>query len=168
VGYLHYPSPLRNKFHVAAMSSSSNVRATTQTERRSIHDNSGTGKPRLASGSGGSKSERPDGKRSHSPQPSVGGAAHKRMPSGPQRASRNIEERRTERVHVTTRETLTSRVRSPERRPAPSVLASERSKPGDGIKPNMSDLGIKSSRTEQIQGECLSGCPSTPRIQEFI
>jgi len=150
------------------MSSSSNVRATTQTERRSVHDNSGPGKARIASGSGGSKSERPDGKRSHSPQPSAGGATHKRMPSGSQRASRNIEERRTERVHVTTRETLTSRVKSPERRPAPSVLASERSKPGGGVKLNMSDLGLKASRTEQIQGECLSGCLKLLRIQEFI
>jgi len=150
------------------MSSSSNVRATTQTERRSVHDNSGPGKPRIASGSGGSKSERPDGKRSRSPQSSAGGAAHKRMPSGSQRASRNVEERRTERVHVTTRETLTSRVRSPERRPPPSALASERSKPGDSIKSNVSDLGLKSSRTEQIQGECLNGCLPTPWIQEFI
>jgi gamma-tubulin complex component 2 len=137
------------------MSSLSNVRATTQTERRSVHDNSGPGKPRLASGSRGSMAERPDGKRPHSPQPLAGGAAHKRMPSGSQRTSRNVEERRTEKVHVTTRETLTSRVRSPERRLAPSVLASERSKPGDGIKPSMSDLGLKSSRTESIQGECL-------------
>jgi gamma-tubulin complex component 2 len=150
------------------MSSSSNARATTQSERRNVHDNSGPGKPRLASGSAGSKSERPDGKRSHSPQPSADSAAHKRMPSGSQRASRGVEERRTERVHVTTRETLTSRVRSPERHQAPSALASERPKPGDGIKTNASDLGLKSSRTEQIQGECLNRCLWIPRIREII
>jgi gamma-tubulin complex component 2 len=161
---LYYPSPLRKQFHVAAMSSSSTARAATQAERRSVHDNLGPGKPRLASGSGGSKSERPDGKGSHSPQPSAGGVGHKRMPSSSQRASRNVEERRTERVHVTTRETFTSRARSPERRPAPSVLASERSKPGEGLKSNLSDLGLKSSRTEQIQGECLNGCISILRI----
>jgi gamma-tubulin complex component 2 len=144
------------------MSSSSNTKvAATHAERRSLHENLGPGKPRLASGSGGSKTERLDGKRSHSPPPSVGAAGHKRMPSGSQHASRNVEERRTERFHVTTRETMTSRVRSQEQRPAPSVLASERSKTGEGLKSNASDLGLKSSRTEQIPGECFNSCIST-------
>lgn len=150
------------------MSSSSNSRATTHTERRNINDSSGVGKPRVASGLGGTKAERTDGKRSHSPQASAGGTAHKRMPSGSQRASRNVEERRTERVHITTRETLTSRVRSPERRPAPTAPASERPKPGDGVKANILDLGSKSSKAEQIQGMWLCHLPRILPNQEHI
>ncbi len=150
------------------MSSSSNARAAAQTERRSVHDNPGPGKPRLASGSGGSKSERPDGRLSHSPQPSTGGTGHKRIVSGSQRPSRVVEERRTERAHITSRETLTSRVKSPERRPAPPVLSSERSNPGEGIKSIVSELTLKSNRTDGSQGECLNVYLHTQTTQRLI
>ncbi|KAK0718227.1 Spc98 family-domain-containing protein [Lasiosphaeria miniovina] len=47
--------------------------------------------------------------------------AHKRTASGnPRQTSRSVEERRTEKVQVTTRETLVSRTRSPDRRSGPS------------------------------------------------
>jgi gamma-tubulin complex component 2 len=87
-----------------------------------------------------------------SPQPLGGPPSHKRMPSGSQRSGRNVEERRTERVQLTTRETLTSRTRSPDRRPGPSVVAAERSKPVGSIKTNNKDTGPKISRGEPAQG----------------
>lgn len=65
------------------------------------------------------KSDRSDPKRPGrpSPQPSNISAAHKRTASGnPRPTSRTVEERRTERVQVTTKETLVSRTRSPDRR----------------------------------------------------
>jgi gamma-tubulin complex component 2 len=94
--------------------------------------------------------ERAEGKRP-SPQPSAGGTAHKRVPSGSQRTGRPVEERRTERVQVTTRETITSRTRSPERRPASSI-ALDRSRPTEGIRINSGDPGHKSIKVETPQG----------------
>ena len=70
------------------------------------------------------KSERSESKRSAhgpSPQPIPSMTSHKRTASGnPRPASRAVDERRTERVQVTTKESLVSRTRSPERRGAPS------------------------------------------------
>jgi gamma-tubulin complex component 2 len=66
----------------------------------------------------GGKSERQDARRPKSPQASTHSAQHKRMPSGSQRMGRVVDERRTDRVHVTTRETVTTRTRSPDRRTA--------------------------------------------------
>lgn len=141
------------------MSSSSNARVTTQTERRSVNDSSTTSKPRIASGLSGSKPERGDGRMPHS-QPLGGPPSHKRMPSGSQRSGRNVEERSTERVQVTTRETLISRTRSPDRRPGPPVVAAERSKPVGSIKINNKDMGSKISRGEPAQGTPLNPLPS--------
>jgi len=100
------------------MSSSSNARGSLRAERRTTTDN-GSAQPRDPSGQQGGRSERPDPRRAQSPQPSTSGQSHKRTTSGLQRTNRGVDERRTERVQVTTRETLTSRLRSPERRPGP-------------------------------------------------
>jgi len=133
------------------MSSSSNARPTTQTERRSGTD--GATKPRGNAPLGGIRTERPDGRHQPSPQPSTGGAAHRRAPSGSQRISRGVEERRTERVQVTTRETLTSRTRSPERRPAaPERGPSQRSRPADSGKVPPGETRPRSSKGETQQG----------------
>src|SRR6187399_3233574 len=111
---------------------SSGTRAST---RASVHgtaaDKGGASRAR-APGHDGHK-ERPDPrKHAASPQPPGSGTAHKRSASGNfvRPASRAVDERRTERVQVTTRETLVSRTRSPERRSA----ASERSRTTDGAK----------------------------------
>lgn len=128
------------------MSSSSTARVSNQTDRRSTAEASRV--------SNGSKSERQDGRRPRSPQPaSTNNAQHKRVPSGSQRTNRGVEERRTERVHVTTRETITTRARSPERRAPPPAVPSERSKPVDGD--NLSDPRIK-LRSDPLHGEMES------------
>jgi gamma-tubulin complex component 2 len=133
------------------MSSSSNVRPTTQTDRRSATD--GATKPRGNAPVGGSRTERTDGRHPTSPQPSTGGAAHRRAPSGSHKTNRGIEERRTERVQVTTRETLTSRTRSPERRPAaPERGPSQRSRPVEGGKAPPGETRPRSSKGEASQG----------------
>lgn len=93
-------------------------------------------------------------------QPLGGPPPHKRMPSGPQRSGRNVEERRTDRVQFTTRETLTSRTRSPDRRSGPSVVATERSKPVGSVKTNNKDTGTKISRGELAQGTLPKPLPS--------
>lgn len=78
--------------------------------------------PRMsANGRDGLKSERSDSRRQDrsSPQLSNVSTSHKRTASGNARpTNRAVEERRTERTQVTTRETLVSRTRSPERRSA--------------------------------------------------
>jgi len=71
------------------------------------------------------KSERSDSRKyGPSPQAAFAQTSHKRTASGnPRPSSRAVEERRTERVQVTTKETLVSRTRSPERRAAQAEKA---------------------------------------------
>jgi len=110
------------------MSSSSHARIPSRSDRRTATD-SGSTQPRAPSGQqGGSRSERSDPRRQPSPQPSTSTGGHKRTASGVQRSSKAVEERRTERVQVTTRETISSRTRSPERRPG-STQPPERQRP---------------------------------------
>lgn len=133
------------------MSSSTNIRSTTQqSERKSATEASG--KPRGAGSSlGGSKSERPDGQHPISPQPSTGTTAHRRMPSGLQKSGRAVEERRTERVQVTTRETLTSRTRSPDRRPVPSLVP-EKSRATEAGRATTGESKPRLNKAETAQG----------------
>ena len=95
--------------------------------------------------------------REASPQSSYAGTtSHKRTASGnPRPASRATEERRTEHVKVTTRETLVTRIRSPERRNGPAPK--EKVRPGDG--------GAKAPRpTETRANESKAEPPpGTPR-----
>ncbi|KAK0751027.1 Spc98 family-domain-containing protein [Schizothecium vesticola] len=76
--------------------------------------------------------------------------SHKRSASGnPRPTSRVVDERRTEKVQVTTRETLVSRTRSPVRRSAPE----ERARPPDAMKHRHTE-----SRTRDV--------PRAPEIEK--
>lgn len=91
------------------------------------------------------------GPQKAAPQQKQGGSGpHKRTASGNQRTSKNVEERRTERVQVTTRETLTSRTRSPERRTAPQAHQ-EKGKANENVKTSF-DYGPRPSKGEMPQG----------------
>ena len=138
------------------MSSASHTRVSSRSERRTTNDN---GSSRAPSGQqGGSRAERQDPRRPPSPQASVAGTTHKRTASSSQRTKGGVEERRTERVQVTTRETVTSRTRSPERRPGPSVQPQERVKLGEAGRAYPGDPRPKSSKVEAHLG-------MTPRSQ---
>ena len=86
-----------------------------------------------------------------SPQPLVG-PPQKRISSASQRGVRSMEEGRIDRVHVTTRETLTSRTRSPERRPGPSTVSMERPKPVASLRTDSKDTSSKASKGDLAQG----------------
>jgi gamma-tubulin complex component 2 len=111
------------------MSSSSHARISSRSERRSATDN-GSSQPRASAGLNreGSKSDRTDSRTTQTPQATTPLPSHRRVPSGVQRTSKNVEERKAERVQIQTREVLTSRTRSPERRSAPQAQA-ERQRP---------------------------------------
>ncbi|TVY36122.1 Spindle pole body component [Lachnellula subtilissima] len=114
------------------MSSSANTRASSRAERKTAADTgSGQGQIPRASAQERSRNERSDSRMTQSPQPSTSGTTHRRAASGTQRTNRGVEERRTERVHVTTRETLSKRTRSPDRRTAPSSHPVERPRPAE-------------------------------------
>jgi gamma-tubulin complex component 2 len=137
------------------MSSSSNARPASHAERRTANEN-GTARPRVPpSQPGGSRSEsRQEPRRTQSPQPPPMAQSstntHKRMASGSQR-NKAVEERRIEKVHVTTRETLTTRTRSPERRPASFAQPQERARPKEASVFNPVDQRPKSSKADAPQ-----------------
>ena len=140
------------------MSSSSNVRPSSHAERRTANEN-GTARSRAPSGQhGGSRAERTDSRRPQSPQPqqsSTSGSTHRRTASSSQRTKGGVEERRTERVQVTTRETLTSRTRSPERRSAASMQQQERTRPNELGRTNSGDPRPRPGKVEPPQGMLL-------------
>jgi hypothetical protein len=137
--------------NVTRMSSSSNARGSSRAERRTTTDN-GSAQPRDSSGQQGGRSERPDPRRAQSPQPSTAGQSHKRTASGLQRTNRVVDERRTERVQVTTRETLTSRPRSPERRPGPLMQQPERPRQAEPNRTHSGDPRPRAPKSEVPQG----------------
>ncbi|KAE8447814.1 hypothetical protein EG329_010208 [Mollisiaceae sp. DMI_Dod_QoI] len=141
------------------MSSSSNARVSSRTERRTATDNGNT-QPRAPSAQErGGRTERLD------PPPStVSGSTHRRIASGSQRTNRNVEERRTERVQVTTRETLTSRTRSPERRPGPSVQQTERPRAPEASRAYSGDSRPRSSKAEAPSGTALPWNPEVSLV----
>lgn len=137
------------------MSSASHARVSSRSERRTTNDN---GSSRAPSGQqGGSRAERQDPRRPPSPQASAAGNTHRRTTSSSQRTRGGVEERRTEKVQVTTRETVTSRTRSPERRPGPLVQLQERQKTSDVGRAHSGDPRPKSSKVEAPQGMLLCG-----------
>ncbi|KAI2624391.1 Spc98 family-domain-containing protein [Hypoxylon sp. NC1633] len=101
-------------------------RLSNYTERRTngTSDNDSNPRPRAAAAGHASHTHSARGSQqdqnqrgTRSPQAAHTNPAHKRTASGnPRPASRSTEERRTERVTVTTKEKLISRTRSPERR----------------------------------------------------
>lgn len=139
------------------MSSSSNNRPSSLVERRIANENAAS-RPRQPSGQpGGTRTER-DPRRPLSPQTSTSGSTHRRAASNSQRTKGGVEERRTERVQVTTRETLTSRTRSPERRQAPPMQQQERTRPSEISRTNSTGHGPRPSRAESSQGTFLCRC----------
>ncbi|RDW79759.1 spindle pole body component-1 [Coleophoma cylindrospora] len=129
--------------------SASNARVSSHTERRTTTNENGSSRPRATSGQGNrSDRERQESRRAGSPQEA--GTTHRRHTSTTQRNGKNVEERRTERVQVTTRETLTSRARSPERRPT-APMQQERTKPFEPSKTYSADTRPKSSKSETPQ-----------------
>jgi gamma-tubulin complex component 2 len=139
------------------MSSSSNARvpvSSSRGDRRTATEN-GSQQPRAPSAQTGSKNERPDPRRTQSPQPSATSASHRRGPSGSQRSKREVEERRTERVLVTTRETVISRTRSPDRRSAVPQQP-ERTRPPEPSRQHAVDHRPRSApKPESPQGKSL-------------
>jgi gamma-tubulin complex component 2 len=133
------------------MSSSSTARVSSRAERRTANDNGST-QPRAPSAQTGSRGERLDPRTTQSPQPSASGTNHKRTASGSQRTGRGVEERRTERVQVTTRETLTTRTRSPDRRSVPSAQPQERQRPAEPSRAHSGDPRPKSNKADAPQG----------------
>ncbi|KAH8648790.1 spindle pole body component alp4 [Tricladium varicosporioides] len=136
------------------MSSANHARVSSRAERRTTNDNAST-QPRASSGQqGSSRNDRADPRRTHSPQPSTSGASHRRTTSGQQRSQRGVEERRTERVQVTERETIT-RTRSPQRRP-PSVQIPERvQRPSEPARTYSGDPRPRSAKAETPQAPWL-------------
>jgi gamma-tubulin complex component 2 len=143
------------------MSSSSNARVSSYAERRTANDN-GSARPRPPSAQqerNRKEGDRLDGRQTQSPQPppsSTSGTSNRRTASNWQRMKGGVEERRTERGQVTTRETLTSRTRSPDRRSGPSAQPQERARPSQVSRANSVDPRPRSSKGEAPQGMPLS------------
>jgi gamma-tubulin complex component 2 len=137
---------------VTTMSSSSNTRPSSHAERRVANEN-GPARARAPSAQErGSQSPRADPRRSKYPPTSASGTTHRRAVSSSQGLKGAGEERRTERVQVTTRETLTSRTRSPERRPGPPMQRQERARQSEVSRATSGDTKAGPSRTEAPQG----------------
>lgn len=125
------------------MSFSTTARSTA--DRRTTSSDNASGRSKAPTPTyGGSRA---DSRRPLSPSAS---GPHKRTVSGSQRTSKNVEEKRTERVQVTTRETLTSRTKSPDRRPAPPPNP-EKGKASENVK-SSAEYRPKSSKGEIPQG----------------
>ncbi|KAL2021964.1 hypothetical protein VTK56DRAFT_6383 [Thermocarpiscus australiensis] len=129
---------------------SSATRQSTYAEKRSsgfgaAADRSSAG--RMSDGAGTKPSESKPGRYADT-------TTHKRSVSGhqgqnPRATSRSFEERRTEKVQVTTRETLMTRTRSPDRRTAP-----ERTRTADGVKHRHAEPRPRDTRQETpVQGQ---------------
>ncbi|KAI0161664.1 Spc98 family-domain-containing protein [Hypoxylon sp. FL1284] len=96
-------------------------RVSNHAERRTngTSDNDSNPRPRASGHASGhtSRASQHEQRSTRSPQSSFTNPAHKRTASGnPRPASRSADERRTERVTITTKEKLISRTKSPERR----------------------------------------------------
>lgn len=101
------------------MSSAGNARSAAYNDRRTAATTSA--KPRAPSARADAK-ERPDSQGELFPQDSASnvGSVSRRAAPGTHKASGSIggtRERRTEKTHITTKETLQVRITSPERRP---------------------------------------------------
>ncbi|KAG9228192.1 Spc98 family-domain-containing protein [Amylocarpus encephaloides] len=132
------------------MSSSNHARVSSRAERRITNDHA-SAQPR-ASTAQSSRHERQDPRRQQSPT-AESSTAHRRGASGSQRTNRAVEERRTERVQLTTKESIT-RTRSSERRSAPAP-APERQRPPDLARTHSNDPRMRSIKAEGPQSPWL-------------
>ncbi|KAI1351367.1 Spc98 family-domain-containing protein [Xylaria sp. FL0043] len=99
-------------------------RLSNYAERRtnSGTDSNGSHRPRAGAASSSAAQPAADSRSGRSSQAGFTNPPHKRSASGnPRPGSRVVDERRTERLTVTTREKLITRTRSPERRPKETV-----------------------------------------------
>ncbi|KAI0387582.1 Spc98 family-domain-containing protein [Hypomontagnella monticulosa] len=135
-------------------------RVSNYSERRTngTSDNDSNPRPRAGAGagtgtggyaSGHTSRSSQDQRGTRSPQAAYINPAHKRTASGnPRPASRSTEERRTERITVTTKEKLISRTRSPERR-SRDVPTQEKRKSKEVPKPRQPEAKLRDSKSEQ-------------------
>ncbi|RKF81450.1 Spindle pole body component alp4 [Golovinomyces cichoracearum] len=96
---------------------------------------------------GGNRAEKGDQRGAQSPQLSISAGAHARLPLNSQRTSRTIEEKRTERVQVTTSEVFTSKTKSPERKSA-AMNHREKFRPAESSKINDGESRAREIRSE--------------------
>lgn len=117
-------------------------------------DSDGTQRPRAGAGSGASQASA-DPRSGRSSQPGFTNPAHKRSASGnPRPASRAVEERRTEKFTVTTREKLISRTRSSDGRPKDAVQQDkERRKTKEASRPRQPEAKLRESKSEPLPSE---------------
>ncbi|SZF01214.1 unnamed protein product [Blumeria hordei] len=94
------------------------------------------------------KPERPDQRGGQSPKPSSSRNAPARVPSVTRHQSnKTVEEKRTERVRITTTEILTSRTKSPERKSA-GATQSERFRTGESSRGNLVEPRFRENKPE--------------------
>ncbi|KAJ8105361.1 hypothetical protein ONZ43_g7455 [Nemania bipapillata] len=115
-------------------------------------DSDGNPRPRAAAGSSGTPYASADSRSGRSSQAGFTNPAHKRSASGnPRPANRTVEERRTERLTVTTREKLVSRIRSPERRPKePAQPEKDRRRPKETPKARQPETRLRETKAEPL------------------
>ncbi|KAI0413589.1 Spc98 family-domain-containing protein [Xylaria grammica] len=119
----------------------------------STADSNGNQRPRPGGGAASSTAHAPGDSRSgRSSQPGYTNPPHKRSASGnPRPTSRMVDERRTERLTVTTRERLISRTRSSERRSKETAQPErERWRPKEAAKPQQPDTKLKETKSEPL------------------
>ncbi|RWA10874.1 hypothetical protein EKO27_g4230 [Xylaria grammica] len=119
----------------------------------STTDSNGNQRPRAGGAAASSTAHAPGDSRSgRSSQPGYTNPPHKRSASGnPRPTSRMVDERRTERLTVTTRERLISRTRSSERRSKETAQPErERWRPKEAAKPQQPDTKLKETKSEPL------------------
>ncbi|TRX98335.1 hypothetical protein FHL15_000980 [Xylaria flabelliformis] len=131
-------------------------RLSSYADRRSNGtDSDGNPRPRAGasfSGTGRTSADSRDSRTGRTSQPGYTNPPHKRSASGnPRPASRTVEERRTERLTVTTREKLITRTKSPERRPKEPVQPErERWRPKEAPKSRQPETKPKETKSEPL------------------
>ncbi|KAI0542988.1 Spc98 family-domain-containing protein [Xylaria digitata] len=129
-------------------------RLSNYAERRtnSTNDSNGNQRPRAGGATSNTAHASADSRTGRPPQAGFTNPPHKRSASGnPRPASRMVEERRTERLTVTTRERLISRTRSPERRSKDAAQPErERWRSKEAPKPRQPDTKLKETKSEPL------------------
>ncbi|KAI3318629.1 Spc98 family-domain-containing protein [Xylariaceae sp. AK1471] len=127
-------------------------RLSNYTERRTngTTDSDGNPRPRAGATSRAAQASA-DSRSGRSPQPGFTNPAHKRSASGnPRPASRTVEERKTERYTVTTREKLITRTNSEKRSKEAAQPEKEKWRPKDVSKPRQPETKLKEAKLEPL------------------
>ncbi|KAI1816897.1 Spc98 family-domain-containing protein [Poronia punctata] len=129
-------------------------RVSNYAERRTNGTTDSDGNQRQRAGAGSmaaqTSSDSRDSRSGRSSQPSFSSLPHKRSASGnPRPASRTVDERRTERLTVTTKEKYVTRTKSPERRSKDtSISDKDRWRPKDVPKRRQSETKPREAKAE--------------------